>query len=154
MSWSWSLRELIGLHLHALAFDGVANGARQPAKLELALDETVLRTLLQGLRGQRFVIHPHEQDQRRAGRHRAHLPHGSQSLGIRQGRIEQDDVRRIFGEIVLGVVHAAEMPQFRLARAFFREHFVKRTEVSWIGFDQNYSDGSIAHAYSRTDWPV
>ena len=52
---------------HHLALDGIAQGAQQPARLDLPFDEIILRALLQGLRGQRLVVEAGQHHQRHAG---------------------------------------------------------------------------------------
>ena len=95
---------------HSLALDGIAQGSQKSARFDLAharcylaLDEIVLRALLQGLRGQHLVVQPRQHHQRDAGRGCVRPPHRFQSLRIGQPEVEQDDINRMLRKMLLGV---------------------------------------------------
>src|SRR5580692_6193642 len=54
--------------LHVLALDGVAQGTKETARIDLALDEIVLDAFLQSTGGQRLVVQGRQHYQRYAGR--------------------------------------------------------------------------------------
>ena len=93
--------------LHDLALDRVAQGPQQPARLDLALDEIVLRAFLQRLCGQRLVVEPGEDHQRDTRRGRVRPADRIEALRVGKPEVEQDDVDRMRGEMLLGLAHAS-----------------------------------------------
>ena len=79
---------------HDLALDGVAQRTQQPARLDLALDQIVLRAFLQRLGGQRLVVQAGQHHQGNARRGGVRPPHRLQPLRVGQSQVEQDDVGR------------------------------------------------------------
>src|ERR1700674_3517985 len=90
---------------HDLALDGIAQGSQKPARLDLALDEIVLRAFLQGLCGHRFVVQARQHHQGDAGRGCVGPPYRSQSLCIGQPQVEQDNVYRIRDKMTHRLLH-------------------------------------------------
>ena len=60
----------------------------------------------------------------------------SQSLRIRQPRVEQDDIDRMLAKVLLGRTHAIHVLQFGVMRAVIAKHFSEQSDVSGIIFDQ------------------
>ena len=86
-----------------LALDGIAQGPEQPARLDLAFDEIVLRAFLQGSSGQGFVIQPRQHHQGVVGRDRADPPKRSQPMRVGQSQVQQDNVNPTARQILFGV---------------------------------------------------
>ena len=96
---SWFCGHYAGV-FEGLALDGVADRAQQPVRVDPALDEVVLRALLQGFDGQRLVVEAGQDDQRNVRRRGVGAPHGLEALGVGQSEVKQDDVDRALGEVL------------------------------------------------------
>ena len=113
-----------------LALGCVANRPEQPWGLDLALDEKVLGTLLQGAIRQQFVVTSSQYNQRDARRGCVRPPHSFQPLSVRQSKVEQDNVHGIRCEMTLRLAHTSHISQCELARSSLVEHFAQQPDIS------------------------
>ena len=125
-----------GRTFHGLALDGVAQRPQQPALLDLALDEIVLRAQLERLHGQRLVVQACEHDHGDAGRSGVSPPYRFQSLCIGQTQVEQDNVDGVLRKMRLGIAHALHVRQLSVERALLVQHLADKTCVPGVIFDQ------------------
>jgi hypothetical protein len=128
--------EFVFQAFQALAFGGIAERPQNPAHLDLAFDEIVLGTFLQGLLGHRFVVQGRQHHEGGTGRGSVGAAYRAQSLRIGQSRVEQNDVDRMARQINLGRTHAVYVRQFDIVRAVIFEHFAEHAHVSGIIFNQ------------------
>ncbi len=135
--------------LHELALDGVAQGAPQAAGLYLSLDQVVLGAFLQRLRGQRFIVQSREHHQRNAGRGCMGPSYRTQTLGVGQPEVEQDDVDGMAGKMDLRLAHGDHVRHLDPVAPLLIEHLPEQPRVAGIVFDQEEDLGrSLAHASS------
>ena len=86
----------------------VALGPGERAIFDLALNQIILRTLLHGCGGQRFILHAGQYDHhhfREPPRARAAGSH--ETMPIRQSHVQQDNVDSTCSEPSLGVAHTS-----------------------------------------------
>ena len=124
---------------HGLALDRVAQGPQQAARLDLALDEVVLRAFLQRLGGQRLVVEAGQHHQRDARRGRVGPPHRLQPLRVGQPEIEQDDVD---GMLVPGAPRPRSCTRRASRRSCERllvEHLAQQARVAGVVLDDRRS---------------
>jgi hypothetical protein len=122
--------------LHALALDRVAQGPHQAACIELALDEIVLRALVEGLHGERVVLGTGEHHQRGPGCRRVRATDRIDPTLVGQAEVEHDQIDRVMGEVRFRITHALDMRQLDVVGRLFAEHLAHQASVSGTVFDQ------------------
>ena len=120
--------------LEGFALDGVSHGAQQAVRVDPALDQIVLRALLQGLDGKRLVIQAGQDDKWDRGCRGVGAPHGFEALGIGQSQVEEDHVDLALGKMFLSIAHAHDVRQFGVVRVLLVEHLAEQSSVSGIVF--------------------
>ncbi len=106
-----------------------------------------MRAFLQGLRGQRLVVHARQHHQGDARRGRARAPQRFQSLCIGQPQVEQDNVDHMLGKMLLGVADASHLRDFQAMRVMLVDHFAEQARVAGVIFDEEkYLDRFLAHS--------
>ena len=135
--WAWS-SWFCGLArvLEGLALDRVAHRPKQAVRVDPALDEVVLRALLQGLDGQRLVVEAGQDDQWDVGRGGVGAPHAFEALGVGQAEVEQDDVdgMRSARYVSASLMHV-DVRQLGVLRVVLAEHLPEQARVSRVVFD-------------------
>ena len=120
---------------HHLAFDGIAEGAQQPARLDLALDQVVLSAFTQRHGRRVLIVQTRQHDEGNVGR-------GSVGSSDRlQSQVEQDQVERMGGQMLLRLSHVLDVRQLGLVRGFFVQHLPNQAGVSGVVFDQEQPRG-------------
>ncbi len=94
-----------------LALNGIAQGSHECVRLDLALDEIVLRALSNGLNCLRLVVQAGQQHNGDAGRDCAHPSDRLQSFWIGQSQVQQDNVNGMPCKIRLGVCQTFDVGQ-------------------------------------------
>ena len=84
---------LLELDVGFLSLDGIAYGAHQHATVDLPFDPVVLCAITHGVDGHLFVVQIRYNHDWEGWRRLLHSDDGFHSPGIRQGQIEQDQIK-------------------------------------------------------------
>ena len=119
-----------------LAFDGIPEGAQQPARLDLAFDQVVLSALTQRHGRGVLIVQARQHDQGNVWCDGMGTSDRLQSLGVAQPQVEQDQVERMGGQVLLRLSHVLDVRQFCVGRGLLVQHLPNQAGVSRVVFDQ------------------
>ena len=123
-----------------LPLQRVEDGARQQVGIELTFHQVVLRALLQGLQPQGFVLADGENHHRHVRCLPVQRSEALQSVAIRQGEVQQDQVHLAGSKALQPAGQAVGHLQADAHAPCFGQHFPDQPRVAGVVLDQENAD--------------
>ena len=118
-----------------MTFDRIADDPRQHLWVERPLDQIILRPFPHGRQRQFLIIRTRQHHDRHRGRGLVGLNDCFQTVAVRQGKIQEHDVKLHRGQLTQGVSQAFRVGEVKLRTKRRRHAFTQQVGGCKIVFD-------------------
>ncbi len=130
------------------AFNGISNGAEEKVLIDLSLDKIILGALTDGLDGEIFIDQSGQNDNGHVGNPGLKGKKTVQPGTIRQGQVQQDDIKMILLTQFQSVGDTFATGQFHAKGPHLLHDAPKEFDIPRIIFHQQNGNGIFHHSFS------